>query len=345
MTAVFCHNASDRSAETWQQQLVRFEYLDFAISDAAKGIESAIAQINRHRRERDPAAPPVVHGLDLFHTTQEAQRVLAQKWRRAESLWEAAEDCDAGVKRAKVQGVDARGPACTARAAWSKATEAFEEVDRLEAGWRRCRGAFELFRPDGRLNDRVWAESEIQAGLSELTGPEWRKVRNFLTDSRSLAFLDRLHERLELAEPRAEWREVLAWRWWRLQNPCSGPVTSPLAAMAYAVAAQRPLNGAEQAAYDRMGAILNDTVRASSAVECMNSVLRMQQSRHRRMTQPMLDLKRLYWNCHRFRSGPRKNQCPYQALGVELPTYEFWKLLQCDPDELTQELSTSRIAA
>jgi hypothetical protein len=49
--------------------------------------------------------------LDLFHTTQEAQRVLAQKWRRAESLWEQAEDCDAGVKRAKVQGVDARGPA------------------------------------------------------------------------------------------------------------------------------------------------------------------------------------------------------------------------------------------
>ena len=87
MTAVFCHNASDRSAETWQQQLVRFEYLDFAISDAAKGIESAIAQINRDRRERDPAAPRVVQGLDLFHTTQEAQRVLAQKWRRAESLW------------------------------------------------------------------------------------------------------------------------------------------------------------------------------------------------------------------------------------------------------------------
>ena len=345
MTAVFCHNASDHSAETWQQQLVRFEYLDFAISDAAKGIESAVAQINRHRREHDPTAPRLVHGLDLFHTTQEAQRVLSQKWRRAELLWEGAEDCDVGVKRAKAQGIDARGPACTARTAWSKATEAFEEVDRLQAGWRRCRGAFELFRPDGRLNDRDWAESEIQAGLSELTSPEWRKVRNFLTDSRSLAFLDRLHERLEMAEPRAEWREVLAWRWWRLRNPCSSPATSPLAAMAYAVAAHRPLDEAEQAAYDRIGAILNDTVRASSAVECMNSVLRMQQARHRRMTQPMLDLKRLYWNCHRFRSGPRKNQCPYQALGVELPTYDFWQLLQRNPDELTQELSTSRIAA
>src|SRR5436309_66720 len=60
----------------------------------------------------------------------------------------------------------------------------------------------------------------------------------------------------------------------------------------------------------------------SGAVECMNSVLRMQQSRHRRMTQPMLDLKRLYWNCRSFRSGPRKDTSPYRALGLKLPTYD-----------------------
>ena len=91
--------------------------------------------------------------------------------------------------------------------------------------------------------------------------------------------------------------------------------------------------------------ILQDTVQASSAVECMNSVLRMQQSRHRQMTQPMLDLKRLYWNCHPFRSGPRTKTCPYQGLGLELPTYDFWTLLQSDPVDLMQELSTSAEAA
>jgi hypothetical protein len=85
-------------------------------------------------------------------------------------------------------------------------------------------------------------------------------------------------------------------------------------------------------------------VRASSAVECMNSVLRMQQARHRRMTQPMLDLKRLYWNCHRFRSGPRKADCPYRALGLKLPTFDFWELLQADPAQLAHQLSTSGIA-
>jgi hypothetical protein len=76
----------------------------------------------------------------------------------------------------------------------------------------------------------------------------------------------------------------------------------------------------------------------------MNRVLRMQQSRHRRMTQPMLDLKRLYWNCRPFRSGPRKDICPYRALGRELPTFDFWGLLQSDPEQLAQQLSTSRNA-
>ena len=297
MTAVFCHNAGDRKAETWRQQLLPFEHLEFVVSDAAKGITAAVEQVADHRREKDPSAPPLGHGLDLFHTTQEAERVLAQEWRRVEPLWEEAEACDAKVEHAKRQGSDARrGPAQTARAAWSRTIAEFERVERLEAAWRRCRAAFEVFRGDGRLNDRARAEAEIAAGLSVLCGPEWKKVGNFLRDRRSLGFLDRMHQRLAAAEPGTEWRDVLAWRWWRLRHPASA--ASPLAALVWAVTLQRPLEDAEQAAYARIEAILASTFRASSAVECMNSVLRMQQSRHKRMTQPMLDLKRLYWNCH-----------------------------------------------
>jgi hypothetical protein len=102
------------------------------------------------------------------------------------------------------------------------------------------------------------------------------------------------------------------------------------------------LNAEEQVSSDRVSAVLFDTFRASSAVECLNGVLRMQQSRHRRMSQPMLELKRLYWNCHTFRSGPRKTACPYQVLGLDLPTYDLWTPLKADPRDLTQRLSTAR---
>jgi hypothetical protein len=42
----------------------------------------------------------------------------------------------------------------------------------------------------------------------------------------------------------------------------------------------------------------------------------------------MLDLKRLYWNCRVFRGGKRKGRCPYEHLGLKLPSYDFWALLQ-----------------
>ena len=81
------------------------------------------------------------------------------------------------------------------------------------------------------------------------------------------------------------------------------------------------------ASYRKVARILSQVVRASSAVECMNSVLRMHQSRHRTVTQGLLDLKRLYWNCHAFREGKRRGRSPYGLLGLKLPSYRFWDLL------------------
>ena len=337
MTAVFCRNAADRKGETWEGLLEPFPALEFAVSDAAKGIAKAVAEVAQSRRA-DPSADALEHGLDVFHTTMKANRVLAWQWRRAEVAWEQSDAAEAKRSAAKRKGVDSHGAAQRARAAWAQAVAAFEQVQRLASAWGRAHAALELFGPDGRLNNRVWAESEIAAAVLDLTGPDWSAVRNFLNDPRCLAFLDRMNRRLETAEPRRDWREALAWRWWlrhRRPRP-SDPVTN----LVRATGRECPLSAAERASYDQVSAVLRDTFRASSAVECMNSVLRMQQSRHRRMTQPMLNLKRLYWNCHPFHSGPRKDKCPYQSLGLSLPTYDFWGLLHTNPETLAQQLST-----
>src|SRR5262249_33433217 len=100
-----------------------------------------------------------------------------------------------------------------------------------------------------------------------------------------------------------------------------------------------------EASYARVGAVLGGVVRASSCVECVNSILRMHQGRHRTVTQPLLDLKRLDLNCRAFRSGQRQGRCPYQHLGLAMPTSDFWQLLQSDPQTLVQELSTAKQAA
>ena len=73
-------------------------------------------------------------------------------------------------------------------------------------------------------------------------------------------------------------------------------------------------------------------------MECVNSVARMQQARHRKMTQGLLDLKRLHWNLRRFRTGHRKDQTPYGLLGLKLPELSFWEFLKLTPEELRNQL-------
>ena len=67
-------------------------------------------------------------------------------------------------------------------------------------------------------------------------------------------------------------------------------------------------------------------------------------ARHRKMTQGLLDLKRLYWNLRRFRVGPCKDQTPYGLLGLELPDLSFWEFLKLMPEELRERLSAQNDA-
>jgi hypothetical protein len=64
MTAVLCANTADRTAATWEGHLRPFDRLELAVSDAAKGITKAVADIAGARGD-DPEAPAPEHGLDL----------------------------------------------------------------------------------------------------------------------------------------------------------------------------------------------------------------------------------------------------------------------------------------
>ncbi len=86
--------------------------------------------------------------------------------------------------------------------------------------------------------------------------------------------------------------------------------------------------------------VLDGVWRASSLMECLNRVARMRQSRHRKMTQGLLDLIRLYGNLRKFRTDPRKGRTPNNHLGLKLPDLVFGDFLRLTPDELRKQLST-----
>jgi hypothetical protein len=334
MAVLLCHKAKDRTAETWLSHLQDFSRTEFAVADAGTGLQSALSQLQQQRQATAPAAAPALAiGLDVFHTDKEAQTRLGWLWRHFEAAWSAAEEAEARLRKAKPRQRGGRSRAV--QAAWAKVQRALDHYERREAAWKRAKAALQIFRPDGQLNDRAWAKAEIEAACKVLDGSVWSKVRSLLTDERSLAWLDRLHQQLQQAEPRVETRQAMV-QWWRLEQKTDKQSVA-LAVVQGQVC--RSMVEDWQQSYQRISEVLESTVRASSAVECVNSVLRMQQARHRNLSQGMLDLKRLYWNARVFREGKRQEQCPYQLLGVSLPTYDFWELLNLDPEKLAQELS------
>jgi hypothetical protein len=312
-------------------------YVTYVAADGGTGLHRGLELAYQQRQQAGPPLPLAVN-LDNFHIQQEGQRALRGEWQAAERHWAAAEEADRRLAATRRQGHDLRGRTVQAGNAWAKAQQAYAVAERCEAAWRRAVAALAVFRPDGRLNDRCWAEAEIQAAVPDLTGPRWAKTCRMLLDPRALTFLDRLQRDLEAAEPRADVRAAVAAVWRR--QPAGSRRVGPQGRLVLQlqILVCRQLDAAWTAASQRVARVLQQAVRASSVVECMNSVIRMHQARHRGLTQGLLDLKRLFWNSRAFAAGKRKGQCPYAHLGLPLPTYRAWELLQRDPAKLAQQL-------
>src|SRR4051812_21293889 len=131
--------ASDRSGATWAKALLDWTALEFVAADAGAGLQAGIAAVQRGRRE--PGRVPLENGLDVFHTTREARRVLRLSWGHVERCWEQAEAAGRRVERARRRGHDSRGMAGAARRAWGKAEAAFGRYERSEAGWKIAHAA------------------------------------------------------------------------------------------------------------------------------------------------------------------------------------------------------------
>lgn len=348
---VLGQRTADRSGPTWAKALAAWPCVRDIAADGGTGIELGL-QLTAAKRQEQAAktqreAVPLAARLDNFHIQREGERALRIEWSQAQELWEQAEKMERAKVRYDRSGQDGRHfKQPVVGKAWAKAIAAFHEVQGKEAAWRRAVAALKLFRPDGQLNDRVWATSELQAACALLSGPRWAKVKRMLLDSRALTFLDRMQEELAQVEPCAERRAafVALWQWRR--QACAKPRERTGCQVVEGVLpglVVRLLGKEWEQKYRRVSQVLRRVVRASSAVECVNSVVRMHQARHRNLSQELLDLKRLYWNCRSFVSGQRKDRCPYEHLGLKLPSYDAWDLLQTAPEELKKQLSSSGV--
>lgn len=335
MTWFLGRRSGDCQGVTRASALRPWSALEFAVADAGTGIQAGIAQIQREHR--DGGQVELLGGLDVFHTTLEARHILARLWAKVERGWHNYEVAAGRAEAARRAGRDDRSWANCAAGLWATVIADFAAYEAAETGWRQIRSALRVTRPDGQLNDRAWATEQVEAALSGLSSLAWSKVRSLLQAPGSWTFLDRLDRVLKEAEPRDDLRAELV-RLWCLnrQKEAHDPATTDASAHAARLVQRlvcQKLDVDWTEAYQRVRRVLRGAVRASSAVECLNSVLRMQQSRHRTVSQEMLDLERLHWNSRAFRKGRRRGRCPYEHLGLKLPSYHFGDLLRLPVSE------------
>jgi hypothetical protein len=333
MTLIMAQKEDRLDRAAWVKNLVGWDALDYVVSDAGTVLQSALSFLAAQRRAVGVALKV---GLDVFHTTKEARRVLKILWNQVKKDWKAAEKADLQVARFKRRGQHAYRPAAAACAAWARVAKSMQRYDQARAAWQTAKEALELFRPDGRLNDRAWAQARVHEALPGLAGKQWTTLRHLLEAPEAFTFLDQLHARLAQLPIAADLSEALVRLWWLRQSRADDQSQKAKAILVQEIVCWK-LDPQWPIWYSKVAGLLRTTVRASSVVESVNSVLRMHQSRHRTLNQGLLDLKRLYWNSRPFRRGRRRGQCPYQLLGVNSWSYDFWALVQAEIAQSTAE--------
>jgi hypothetical protein len=325
-----------RDGATWAEEFARFPALKAVVRDDGTGLGKGV-KLERARR-RAAGRPDLDDTLDVFHTLREGGRALRKTWGTATRALECADAAQKGLDRRGRQGQSCQGHGAALNRLWRQAERLWDQAAAAETAWKRAQSAFEFFTLGGRLNDRAQAEVIVAATLPHLSGAAWAKTRRLLLRRESFTFLDQVQERLaDLGLDSDVLAALLDLEGLRRQPWRLSAATRAWASVRTVQLTKACSDWREEGR--RVRAVLRGAWRASSLVECVNSVARMQQARHRKMTQGLLDLKRLYWNLRRFRVGRRKDQTPYSLLGLDLPELGFWEFLKLTPEQLREKLS------
>ena len=328
--------AENRDGPSWARHFDGFGQLEHAVTDAGSGLLKGLTLSNEHRQQA--GREPIEHTLDVFHTKYEGNRA----WRVTEArVWKAqkkADDLWRPLEKRRQQGKSIRSQTQRAHAASRRAEELLEDAIQIVTAWKQVCSALEWFTPEGELNTSQAAREKLNTWLPLLKGDTWAKTVRMLERSESLSFLDRVAKQLEdLPLDEQDRQDAL-----RLEAIRRRPglirgedaASRALRAWHLVVSLRMTRDESFRSAVEMVRNVFRTCWRASSLVEGINSVVRMQQAQHRKLTAGLIDLKRFYWNCRQFRTGRRKNQSPYELLGVRLPVDDWWQLLKLAPDEL-----------
>jgi len=331
------------TGKAWANQFRQLSALEQVTRDGGTSLAKGVATVQEERHAQSQAA--LADQLDHFHTLRGGSQGVRKAENRLRSALAEAENCQAALERRRRHGQSENGYRHKARDRWAKASQAMDTWQERDETWQKTKAALQLVTPEGDLNTRARAEAILAETLPQLPDADFAKPKRMLQQPETLTYLDEVQRKLTALPVPAEVRQAAVRQECLRRRPELLQGDTPQAAalrglLLVCAVVLAKADAVGQQAVQGVRAILRNTWRASSLVECINSVLRMQQARHRKMSQGLLDLKRLYWNCHTFRRGRRRDQTPYALLGVPWPQgLRWWDVLKWSPEQLRDKLS------
>lgn len=346
LTITGLYATRDRSAETWAGALLLTQDrgveiaglaedggIPYAASCRLAGLEAAIQK-------------------DVWHPLADAQQVVTDLEREA---WQALTLTDRLEKRRTNHWPEADF------AAYLVATDQAEQGLAHSAALRFWRGCLwdAVERVDwrsGEIRERAineWLLTETLTALKTIPHPRVQKLVERLAAQapEMLTFLEGLTPALaawpiqrDAHFPDSQWAnffQARVARCWRLEHAVRGGQTDFRRAAQEARQFVTELSADDPTAHrlaEDLWALLEKTVRTSSAAETVNSVLRPYFNGRREGTadtesrQLFLNLFMLWFNLHKFESGPRQGHSPYELAGINLGTDDWLTVLGFPPD-------------
>jgi hypothetical protein len=331
LMAVVPQAAENRSGETWKQTLDQYPNLKYVVSDRGSGL---LKGVELSKRE-------MPHQYDLFHFKRDLKRELRRQESRCYEAIEAEERARKVIDQPRLiwsARVQARVEYRQQVTRTETMLEAFDWTEMIIAYLEESCSAYDHRRHEIRSFERAQAAvDEVLELLAEIKAINVEPLREIITGVRQglFTFLSVLREKLEQIPIR--WRYVQGdrravcdalarcWYWGARAGHCRECQQKYLAALVGLKHWHGRIENFTEV-QEQVYAALDRVVRASSAVECLNSILRPYVSVKKQLNQGFLALVALYWNMRPL--SQRGGRTPFQASGVDLGTDDWVELLE-----------------
>lgn len=316
------------TAAAWKGLLDEFDELEAAVSDDGKGLRAAITE----RLDQQ--------GLDQWHLTRHLGAAVGRLESAAYAAMERVERCvDRFVADLPCPG-GALPPSLLelerAQQAMWQALRIHEDAHTVQMWLSEAANAVDR---QGRVRVPEEVESDWETALDLGTEIETKQLKvalEKLRGKRDGAHLKGLPSRMArvalpkgFAELERERLQALACQAWRYHHDLKTHLLqAPLRAADWmAGQLEMPFVARHLEAYTTaVFEILDRTLKASSSVECVNSIFRLGQGQSRHPDPDFIYLLAWIHNTRTFEEGRRKGLSPAQLLGVRLPK-DGWTML------------------